>query len=161
MSLLSLCGTTPPYASISTTGAVLLLRRDSPFVPENNAGSGFGELALWYTTLHAQSGCCAETAMPCLHERCSVSRVCCSAAVGDGDLCLLNTMVYESPSSSGSSCQGGIYNSDEGTCVPLPPYAIRSGPRHDIYFDPDKVSCPLPGASSIPQGLGIRCQQQN
>ena len=60
-------------------------------------------------------------------------------AVGDRDLCLLNTMVFEGPESSGSSCQGGIFNSDEGVCVPLPPYAIRSGPRKDIYFNPDKV----------------------
>ncbi len=66
-------------------------------------------------------------------------------AVGDRDLCLLNTMVYESPDSSGSNCQGGIYNQEEGVCIPLPPYAVRSGPRRDIYFDPDKVgawTCP-------------------
>jgi hypothetical protein len=61
-------------------------------------------------------------------------------AVGDRDLCLLNTMVFESPDSSGSSCQGGIYNAEEGACIPLPPYAIRSGPRRNIYFRPDQAS---------------------
>ena len=60
-------------------------------------------------------------------------------AVGDRDLCLLNTMVFESPDSSGSSCQGGIYNAEEGACIPLPPYAIRSGPRRNIYFRPEQV----------------------
>ena len=62
-----------------------------------------------------------------------------SGAVGDRDLCLLNTMVFESPDSSGSSCQGGIYNAEEGACIPLPPYAIRSGPRRNIYFRPEQV----------------------
>ena len=48
-------------------------------------------------------------------------------------------MVFESPDSSGSSCQGGIYNAEEGACIPLPPYAIRSGPRRNIYFRPEQV----------------------
>ena len=60
-------------------------------------------------------------------------------AVGDRDLCLLNTMRYESEASSGSSCVGGIFNSDDGTCVPLPPYALRSGPRETIYWEPKDV----------------------
>ncbi len=30
--------------------------------------------------------------------------------------------------------QGG-----EGECVPLPQYAIRSGPRKTIYWQPEKV----------------------
>ena len=49
-------------------------------------------------------------------------------------------MVFESPDSSGSSCQGGIYNAEEGACIPLPPYAIRSGPRRNIYFRPEQVT---------------------
>jgi 6-phosphofructokinase 1 len=73
--------------------------------------------------------------------------------VGDRDLCLLNTMVYESPDSSGSSCQGGIYNQEEGVCIPLPPYAIRSGPRHDIYFDPDKVTAAIVTCGGLCPGL--------
>lgn len=64
---------------------------------------------------------------------------CAMPAVGDRDLCLLNTTVYESPDSSGSSCQGGIFNAEEGACIPLPPYSIRSGPRRHIYFNPNKV----------------------
>ena len=48
-------------------------------------------------------------------------------------------MRYESEASSGSSCVGGIFNSDDGTCVPLPPYALRSGPRDTIYWEPKDV----------------------
>ncbi len=78
-------------------------------------------------------------------------------AVGDRDLCLLNTMRYESEASSGSSCVGGIFNSDDGTCVPLPPYALRSGPRDTIYWEPKDVRAapwfpthiPFPSMSSM------------
>ncbi len=41
--------------------------------------------------------------------------------MGDKDLCLLNTMIFEGPQSSGSSCQGGIYN----RCPPAPPLAVE------------------------------------
>jgi len=91
-----------------------LERRDSPFLPTNNAGGGF---------------------------------------VGDKDLCLLNTMVFEGPHSSGSSCQGGIYNSDEEVCVPLPDYAIRSGPRASIYFQPEKVTAAIVTCGGLCPGL--------
>lgn len=73
-------------------------------------------------------------------------------AVGDRDLCLLNTMVFESPDSSGSSCQGGIYNAEEGACIPLPPYAIRSGPRRNIYFRPEQVT----GCRAVQQAAEAR-----
>lgn len=33
----------------------------------------------------------------------------------------------------------GIYNSMDGTCTPLPPWARRSGPRKTIYYDPRRV----------------------
>ena len=77
--------------------------------------------------------------------------------MGDRDLCLLNTMRYESEASSGSSCVGGIFNSDDGTCVPLPPYALRSGPRDTIYWNPKDVrrsdlSPLLPAARLLEQG---------
>lgn len=73
--------------------------------------------------------------------------------VGDRDLCLLNTMVFESPDSSGSTCQGGVFNSDEGTCVPLPPYAIRSGPRRNVYFNPTKVTAAIVTCGGLCPGL--------
>lgn len=73
--------------------------------------------------------------------------------VGDGDLCLLNTMVFEGPHSSGSSCQGGIYNSEDETCVPLPPYAIRSGPRRQIYFEPKEVTAAIVTCGGLCPGL--------
>ncbi len=33
--------------------------------------------------------------------------------------------------------------SDEEVCVPLPDYAIRSGPRNCIFFQPEKVDLPV------------------
>ena len=33
--------------------------------------------------------------------------------------------------------------SDEEVCVPLPDYAIRSGPRSSIFFQPEKVNLPI------------------
>lgn len=73
--------------------------------------------------------------------------------VGDRDLCLLNTMVFEGPDSSGSSCQGGLYNTEEEVCVPLPPYAIRSGPRRSIYFEPKNVTAAIVTCGGLCPGL--------
>ena len=33
----------------------------------------------------------------------------------------------------------GIYNSVDGTCMPIPDWARRSGPRRTIYYDPRQV----------------------
>ena len=39
---------------------------------------------------------------------------------------------------AGSSCWNGLQMAD-GTCMPLPLWAIRSGPRRKIYYDPTEV----------------------
>ncbi len=39
---------------------------------------------------------------------------------------------------TGSSCWNGLQMAD-GTCMPLPLWAIRSGPRRKIYYDPKEV----------------------
>jgi hypothetical protein len=40
----------------------------------------------------------------------------------------------------GATCANGENNTfDEDTCLVLPEWAIRSGPREKIYFDPEKV----------------------
>jgi hypothetical protein len=41
---------------------------------------------------------------------------------------------------AGATCANGENNTfDEDTCLVLPEWAIRSGPRGTIYFDPEKV----------------------
>ncbi len=60
-------------------------------------------------------------------------------AVGDRDLVQLSIVRYESEESSGSSCANGLFNPDEQECMILPPYAIRSGPRKIIYWEPQQV----------------------
>ena len=42
----------------------------------------------------------------------------------------------------GSSCWNGLQMAD-GTCMPLPLWAIRSGPRRKIYYDPKEVQSAL------------------
>lgn len=47
----------------------------------------------------------------------------------------------------GATCANGENNTfDEDTCLVLPEWAIRSGPRGTIYFDPEKV-----GVAADPQ----------
>ena len=43
---------------------------------------------------------------------------------------------------TGSSCWNGLQMAD-GTCMPLPLWAIRSGPRRKIYYDPKEVQSGL------------------
>lgn len=43
---------------------------------------------------------------------------------------------------AGSSCWNGLQMAD-GTCMPLPLWAIRSGPRRKIYYDPKEVQSAL------------------
>ena len=50
------------------------------------------------------------------------------------------------PAHAGSSCWNGLQMAD-GTCMPLPLWAIRSGPRKQIYYNPKEVQCPTPQAS--------------
>lgn len=40
---------------------------------------------------------------------------------------------------------GGLGSNQQhyDTCMPLPPYAMRAGPREDIYFDPATVTAAI------------------
>lgn len=40
---------------------------------------------------------------------------------------------------TGSFCAEGVVSGDEDTCIVLPEWAIRCGPRKTIYFDPKQV----------------------
>jgi hypothetical protein len=60
--------------------------------------------------------------------------------VGDTDRIRLHTVEYESELSSGAACGNGVVAGiDEDTCLALPEWAIRSGPRKTVYFDPEKA----------------------
>ena len=41
--------------------------------------------------------------------------------------------------SAGAGCPQGILDLNEGICIPLPPWALRSGPRKTIYYQPSEV----------------------
>jgi 6-phosphofructokinase 1 len=72
--------------------------------------------------------------------------------VGDRDLVQLAIMQYESPASSGAACQG-LYDAAAGACVPLPPYAVRSGPRRTVYHDPAAVTAAVVTCGGLCPGL--------
>ncbi|KAL0041905.1 hypothetical protein WJX79_008483 [Trebouxia sp. C0005] len=72
--------------------------------------------------------------------------------VGDMDLLFMRTTRYESEASSGSSCWNGLQMAD-GTCMPLPLWAIRSGPRRKIYYDPKEVTAAVVTCGGLCPGL--------
>ena len=50
------------------------------------------------------------------------------------------------PATVGAVCANGEQNTfDEDTCLILPEWAIRSGPRRKVYFEPNKVLTMLQG----------------
>lgn len=53
---------------------------------------------------------------------------------------LLHPVTCHTCCPAGATCASGENNTfDEDTCLVLPEWAIRSGPRETIYFDPEKV----------------------
>ncbi|KAI8467582.1 MAG: phosphofructokinase family protein [Monoraphidium minutum] len=76
--------------------------------------------------------------------------------VGDKDRIRLHTVEYESSASSGAACGNGVLSldgaEDEG-CLLLPEWAIRSGPREKIYFDPQKVTAAIVTCGGLCPGL--------
>lgn len=72
--------------------------------------------------------------------------------VGDTDLVQINIMKYESEESSGAKSQA-IMDPTSGAYIPLPPYAIRSGPRRYIYHDPSQVTAALVTCGGLCPGL--------
>ena len=132
--------------------------RESPFATTNNSGGGFGEGI-------AGKACCKCTMLLfCIHY---INSSGLSYAVGDNDLVRIEVSRYESEESSGAVSHAGswqspiqlhghqagnikvcmwagagcvgIYNSVDGTCMPIPDWARRSGPRRTIYHDPRQV----------------------
>ena len=75
--------------------------------------------------------------------------------MGDADAVAIAVSRYESDASSGAGCGGGaaIYSSDDDACIPLPPYAKRSGPRRTIYHDPATVTAALVTCGGLCPGL--------
>lgn len=61
-------------------------------------------------------------------------------------------MEYESGESSGAQCQG-LYDPVTNSCVVMPPYALRSGPRKTIYHDPTEVNAALVTCGGLCPGL--------
>nr|WHU05653.1 6-phosphofructokinase 1 [Chromochloris zofingiensis] len=74
--------------------------------------------------------------------------------VGDTDRIRLHVVEFESPESSGAMCANGEHNTfDEDSCLVLPEWAIRAGPRKTIYFDPDKVTAAIVTCGGLCPGL--------
>lgn len=68
----------------------------------------------------------------------------------------LQTVEFESEHSSGALCRSGVVAEiDEDTCLALPDWAIRSGPRSTIYFEPEKVGCGLLPAAVVSIALEV------
>ncbi|XRB06807.1 ATP-dependent 6-phosphofructokinase [Pycnococcus provasolii] len=71
----------------------------------------------------------------------------------DNDRIVIHSLEYASQESAGASCgQGGIFL-DEETCMPIPKYALRSGPRKTIYHDPSTVRCAIVTCGGLCPGL--------
>ena len=47
----------------------------------------------------------------------------------------------------------GLYNSVDQTCMPLPDWARRSGPRRTIYYDPAQVTAAVVTCGGLCPGL--------
>lgn len=73
--------------------------------------------------------------------------------VGDADAVGIQVSRYESEDSSGASCSGGIYSTVDDVCIPLPPYAIRSGPRKTIFADPSATTAAIVTCGGLCPGL--------
>lgn len=74
--------------------------------------------------------------------------------VGDRDKVRLHTVEYESAESSGAVCANGEQNTfDEDTCLILPEWAIRSGPRRKVYLEPSKVTAAIVTCGGLCPGL--------
>ena len=60
--------------------------------------------------------------------------------VGNRDKIRLKTISFENEESAGAMCPNGeLASGGEDSCMVLPEWVHRSGPRRNIYFDPTKV----------------------
>lgn len=76
--------------------------------------------------------------------------------VGDHDLVQLSAIRFEGADSAGATtCDsaGAVFDEANGVCIPLPPFAIRGGPRSSIYFDPGQVTAAVVTCGGLCPGL--------
>lgn len=76
--------------------------------------------------------------------------------VGDRDLVRISAIGFESDDSAGAStCDsaGAVFDEEQGICIPLPPFAIRGGPRRSIYYDPKQVTAAVVTCGGLCPGL--------
>ncbi|KAK3262314.1 hypothetical protein CYMTET_28823, partial [Cymbomonas tetramitiformis] len=76
--------------------------------------------------------------------------------VSDDDRVLLQAVHYSSQRSSGATCLGGlpIVTDFQGmTCIPLPSWGMRAGPRETIYFNPKTVKAAIVTCGGLCPGL--------
>lgn len=55
--------------------------------------------------------------------------------------------------SAGASCSQGVTDPNDGTCIPLPPFTMRAGPRKRIYFEPKEVTAAIITCGGLCPGL--------
>ena len=81
--------------------------------------------------------------------------------VSDEDRVAVQSLVHGSDESIGATCQGAaIYDASDDTCIPVPPFAYRSGPREEVFFDPKEVQAAVvtcgglcPGLNDVVRGI--------
>jgi len=115
-----------------------LEKRPSPFLPEDQGGAPFDPRS----ESRAKGSRVAAAGRPGLQI----------GFVGDRDIVSLKTIRYEDHRSSGAGCEG-IIDIENDLCIPLPGWAIRSGPRRNIYFEPRKVTAAIVTCGGLCPGL--------
>ena len=81
--------------------------------------------------------------------------------VSNGDRVAVQALVHGSADSMGAGCPGAsVYDVAQDVCVPVEPWAMRSGPRREVYFDPREVQAAVvtcgglcPGLNDVVKGL--------
>jgi len=75
--------------------------------------------------------------------------------VADLDMINLHSVRFSSKDSVGGECGHGIadVSMEDDVCLQLPTWAVRSGPRRDIYFDPKTVSAAVVTCGGLCPGL--------
>eukprot|EP00873_Tetraselmis_striata_P010409 jgi/Tetstr1/430673/TSEL_020466.t1 len=73
--------------------------------------------------------------------------------VFDADRVRLQSVQYSRIDSAGASCSQGVTDPNDGTCIPLPPFTMRAGPRKRIYFEPKEVTAAIITCGGLCPGL--------
>ena len=74
--------------------------------------------------------------------------------VSNLDRVALQSMVHGNADSIGATCSGAaIYDPSEEVCIPISPWAYRSGARRDIFFDPARVRAAVVTCGGLCPGL--------